>query len=151
DSRSRGFIVHRLAATASAFLLLGAAVRADDSVDYAKQIKPVLQARCYACHGALKQKGGLRLDTAALAIKGGETGPAITPGDVADSAILERVSATEDSQRMPPEGEPLKPAEIAALRAWIAQGAKAPADETPERDPRDHWAFKAPTRPALPA
>ena len=50
-----------------------------------------------------------------------------------------------------PEGEPLKPAEIAALRAWIAQGAKAPADEQPERDPRDHWAFKTPVRPAVPA
>src|SRR3954462_10460519 len=102
--------------------MLGNAARAEDEVDYAKQIKPVLQARCYACHGALKQKGGLRLDTAALAIKGGKTATAIRPGDVEESVIIERASSTEESERMPPEGEPLKPAEIAALRAWIAQG-----------------------------
>jgi len=51
---------------------------------------------------------------------------------------------------MPPEGEPLKPTEIAAIRAWITQGAKAPADEQPERDPRDHWSFQVPVRPAVP-
>jgi hypothetical protein len=124
--------------------------RAEDVVDYTKQIRPVLQARCYACHGALKQKGGLRLDAVALALKGGKTGAAIKPGDVEGSVIIERVSAEEESWRMPPEGGPLEPAEIAALRAWIAQGAKAPADEESERDPRDHWGFKVPRRPAVP-
>ena len=52
---------------------------------------------------------------------------------------------------MPPEGEALKPAEIAAIRRWIDQGAKAPADEVPESDPRDHWSFKTPVRPAVPS
>jgi mono/diheme cytochrome c family protein len=136
-----------LAALAASFVSLA---RAEEPIDYTRQIKPVFQARCYACHGALKQKGGLRLDTAAMAIRGGQSGAAITPGDVEESAILDRVSATEESERMPPEGEPLKPAEIAALRAWIAQGAQTPTDEEPERDPRDHWAFKAPARPAVP-
>ena len=51
---------------------------------------------------------------------------------------------------MPPEGEPLKPDQIAALRDWIARNAPAPADEEPERDPREHWAFKTPVRPAIP-
>ena len=134
-----------------ALVVAAPAARAEDVIDYTKQIKPVLQARCYACHGVLKQKGGLRLDTAALAIKGGKSGAAITPGDAEASPLIDRVSAADESDRMPPEGEPLKPAEIAALRAWIAQGAKAPADEQPERDPRDHWAFKTPVRPAVPA
>jgi hypothetical protein len=98
----------------------------------------------------LKQKGGLRLDTAALAIKGGDSGPAITPGNVTASLLLERVTETEESQRMPPEGEPLKAEQIAALRDWIAQQALAPAGEQPERDPRDHWAFRTPVRPAVP-
>ena len=55
---------------------------ADEPVDYLKQIRPILRERCIACHGSLKQEGGLRLDTAALAIKGGDSGPVIVPGDV---------------------------------------------------------------------
>jgi hypothetical protein len=129
---------------------LGQGTAADDRIDYTRQIKPVLRARCYACHGILKQKGGLRLDTAALALKGSESQAVIVPGDPDASALIERISATEESERMPPEGEPLEPSEVAAVRAWIAQGASAPGDEQPERDPRDHWAFKTPTRPAVP-
>ncbi|MDB5335340.1 MAG: Planctomycete cytochrome [Planctomycetaceae bacterium] len=134
-----------------AILLCVNIASAEDQIDYAKQIKPILQARCYACHGVLKQASGLRLDTAALAIKGGDSGEAIKPGNITDSPLLERISAKGESERMPPEGEPLKPEEIAAFKAWIAQGAKAPQDEKPERDPRDHWSFKTPVRPAVPA
>jgi hypothetical protein len=132
------------------FLLCAAPGLAAEPVDYQKQIKPVLQARCYACHGALKQEANLRLDTAALIQKGGDGGPALQPGDVEASRIVQRVSATDESERMPPEGEPLKPEEIAALKAWIADGAKGPPDEQPERDPRDHWAFRTPVRPSIP-
>ena len=92
----------------------------------------------------------MRLDTAALAIKGGESGAVIKPGDAAASLLLKRVTATVESERMPPEGEPLKPDQIEALRIWIAQNAEAPADEQPERHPRDHWSFKTPVRPAVP-
>lgn len=123
---------------------------ADERVDYLKQIKPVLVERCFACHGVLKQEGGLRLDTAALAIKGGDSGAAIKPGDADASLLLKRITAADESERMPPEGAPLKPEQIAALRNWIVLKAEAPADEPPERDPRDHWAFKTPVRPAVP-
>ncbi len=123
---------------------------AQDGVDYLRQVKPVLQARCFACHGALKQEAGLRLDTAALATKGGDSGAALKAGDSTASLLLKRVTATGDSERMPPEGEPLTRAQIAAISDWIKQGAKAPADEQPERDPRDHWSFKVPTRPQQP-
>ncbi len=61
--------------------LLPAELKAEDKVDYLRDIKPVLKARCYVCHGALKQKAKLRLDTAALIRKGGRHGPAILPGD----------------------------------------------------------------------
>ncbi len=128
-----------------------APIVADESVDYVRRVKPVLQTRCYACHGVLKQEAGLRLDTAALALKGGEAGAVIKPGDVESSSILRRVSSSDDAERMPPEGEPLKADEIAALRGWILAGAVAPADEVPERDPRDHWAFKSPIRFRIPA
>lgn len=123
---------------------------ADERVNYAAQIKPVFVSRCVACHGVLKQEGGLRLDTGALAVKGGDSGPIIKPGDVAHSLLLKRIAATDPAERMPPEGEPLKPEQIAAIRDWIAQNAVAPADEQPERDPRDHWAFRPVTRPAIP-
>lgn len=123
---------------------------AEERVDYQKQIKPILRERCFACHGALKQEGKLRLDTAALAFKGGESGAAFKPEDVDRSLLLKRVTATDEAERMPPEGEPLKAEQIAALKQWIAQKAEAPADEQPERDPRDHWAFKAPVRPPVP-
>src|SRR4051794_33180775 len=83
--------------------------------DWQRDIKPVLQARCVACHGPLKQQGGLRLDTAALARKGGENGAVIKSGDPAGSVLIQRISSADAEQRMPPEGDPLKPEQIALL------------------------------------
>lgn len=125
-------------------------VAADEPVDYLKKIKPILSSRCFACHGALKQEGGLRLDTAAQAIKGGDSGPSLVPGEVDASLLMKRISATDESERMPPEGEPLRADQIAAIRNWISQKAPAPTDEQPERHPRDHWAFKPVVRPEIP-
>ncbi len=150
---SQGRSIHGRCASLLGFIValaIQSPLRGEESIDYLKQIKPIFAARCFACHGALKQKSGLRLDTAALAIKGGKEGGTIKPGDPAGSALIARIASQDELDRMPPEGEPLKAAEIAVIRAWIAQGAKAPADEQPERDPRDHWAFVPPVRPALP-
>jgi len=126
---------------------------ADGGVDYSAQVKPLLKARCYACHGALKQEGGLRLDTAASILKGGDSGKVISPDVPASSLLLERVSATDISVRMPPEheGEAFKAEEVELLRSWIAAGAQAPADEQPEADPKNHWSFRPVGRPAEPA
>lgn len=121
-----------------------------DAQAYLSLVKPVLEQRCYACHGALKQEGGLRLDTAELAVLGGDSGSAVIPGDVEASLLLERIASDDEHERMPPEGEPLHSDQIAALAAWIRGGASAPADEVPERDPADHWAFRPPQRPSLP-
>jgi len=124
---------------------------AAEPIDYAKQVKPILSAHCYACHGALKQESGLRLDTGALARKGGESGPAVVPGQPEKSLMLERLQATDKSVRMPPEGkgEPLKPAELRVLVEWIRQGAASPKTEALQADPRAHWAFQAPRRQAV--
>lgn len=124
---------------------------AQEKVDYVNQIKPLLRARCYACHGALKQEAGLRLDTAELANKGSDSGVVIQRGDAAASLVLRRVTATE-SERMPPqgEGEPLSAEQIALLSRWIDGGATGPADEQPEADPEKHWAFQRITRPTVP-
>lgn len=139
-----------LTASVIGWLCCGVAAAADPVMDYQTQIKPLLEERCYACHGALKQEGGLRLDTAALAIRGGDSGPAIVPGDVAKSLLMARVSAEDEDERMPPEGEPLTAAQRELLQRWIAAKAVAPADEQPERDPREHWAFQKPQRPPVP-
>lgn len=134
----------------SKMLLAGLLVSSDTAVDYQKQVRPVFQTRCFACHGALKQESGLRVDTAASAIQGGDSGSAIVAGNSAASLLLRRISTTDPAERMPPEGEPLKQDEIEAIRRWIDEGAKAPAGETPETDPGEHWAFKTPVRPQVP-
>ena len=131
-------------------LALTLTVRGAEHADYLKDVKPVLVARCYSCHGALKQEAKLRLDTAEFIRKGGKHGPAIVPGKPAESLLLKKVSAPSLDERMPPEGEALHEPQIAALREWIAAGAIAPKDEQPESDPREHWAFKAPMKVAVP-
>lgn len=122
-------------------------------VDYLKNVKPLLQERCYSCHGALKQKGGLRMDTAVLLRKGGESGGALLKGAAGKVLLLERVSSTDPEEHMPPkhEGERFSAAQIQVLREWIEAGASAPANEEPESDPREHWAFRERQRPAVPA
>lgn len=136
---------------AAVLCLWSFALSAAEPVDYGREIKPFLKARCYACHGALKQNSGLRLDAGRLIRKGGDGGEVVTPGEPDDSLLIERVSAAEKSRRMPPEGEPLTAKQIELLRVWISQGAKSPADEQPEDDPRDHWSFRPPVRATLPA
>src|SRR5215210_4938194 len=85
-----------------------------DGTDYLRDVKPVLARRCYACHGALKQKAGLRLDTAVRIRKGGDSGPAVEPGQAGESLVIDKVTEADAELRMPPEGEPLSPAEIEA-------------------------------------
>ncbi|WP_437193616.1 DUF1553 domain-containing protein [Planctomicrobium sp. SH527] len=126
---------------------------AEDRVDYLTQIKPLLKERCYACHGALKEAGGLRLDTALHLKKGGDSGSSIdVKAPPEESELISRVSSTDLSVRMPPEheGEPLNAAQISLLKRWIAAGASAPEDEAPETHPRDHWSFRPIVRPAIP-
>ena len=120
-------------------------------IDYLRDVKPILKARCFACHGALKQEAGLRLDSGSLIRKGSDSGKIVSAGNAKDSVLLERVVASDESERMPPEGKPLTRQQIDALRRWIVAGAKSPVDENPEEDPRKHWAFQRPVQSLLPA
>lgn len=103
------------------------------SVDFYKQIYPILEAKCSGCHMGNKPKGGLRLDSRAAALRGGKNdGPGITPGKPDESSILARVKASDDTV-MPPKGDKLTAEEIALLETWIQQGARWPdlnADHT---------------------
>lgn len=120
-------------------------------VDYFRDVKPLLKERCYTCHGALKQEGSLRLDTVELILIGGDSGPVLVRNEPDKSLLIEKVSLTGEG-RMPPEheGEQFKSEQIAILRNWIASGVPLPEKEERETDPKDHWAFRAITRPDVP-
>src|SRR5207237_415173 len=80
-------------------------LRTGEPVDYLRTIKPLLTARCYACHGALQQKADLRLDTARSVRAGGESGPVVVPGRADDSLMIAHVTAMPGKRRMPPMSE----------------------------------------------
>jgi mono/diheme cytochrome c family protein len=134
--------------------LLAPLARAEEPVDYLRDVKPIFAKHCYACHGPDKQRSGLRLDTAASALKGGDSGSVIVAGKSADSKLIKAVAGIDDVVVMPPKGDRLQAKEIAVLRAWIDRGAKAPANEAaakPNSDKLKHWAFRLPMRPDPPA
>jgi mono/diheme cytochrome c family protein len=122
-----------------------------EKVDYLRSVKPVLTRHCVLCHGAEKTRGGLRLDTARAARKGGKGGPAIVEGRSDESLLIAAVLGDGPGERMPLNRPPLSQAEIDLLRAWIDQGAPYPRDELPVAAvPPTHWAFVPPGRPAIP-
>jgi WD40 repeat protein len=98
---------------------------APSSVSFSKDIAPVLLKKCLTCHGAEKSKGGYRLDTFELLMKGGDSKtPAITPGEPDQSKLFELVTATDEDDRMPQKDDPLPADQIALIERWINEGAK---------------------------
>jgi hypothetical protein len=137
---------------AASLLLSGAIARAEQPVDFLRDVRPLLTKKCHACHSQIRQKSGLRLDAAVLMRKGGDSGPIVVPGNSAESLLIDKVTGRDDETIMPPEGEgePLTEAEIALLTAWIDQGAVGPADERIAEDQASFWSFQPPQRPAVP-
>src|SRR5438876_3688923 len=128
--------------------------RAQHKPDFARDVQPLLESRCWSCHGAKLQLHGLRLDRRADALKGGGSGvPAIVPGKSAQSLLIKYVSGLDKDVIMPPAGDRLKPAEIDLLRAWIDGGAAWPGQEDakPATQRSDHWSFQPVSRPTVPA
>ncbi len=121
------------------------------AADYLRDVKPLLEHKCYACHGAIKQQAGLRLDTAAALKRGGDSGETLTPGKP-DESLLIGVMTGEAGFRMPPEndGSPLTEKEIELVRQWIADGAVAPANEQSQADPKLWWSYRPIVRPNIP-
>lgn len=122
-------------------------------VDFARDIRPILEANCFECHGAKKSRGRLRLDVKAAALKGGNTGPAVVAHNSEQSQLVRRVLGLDGEDRMPLDEDPLPEGQVALLRAWIDQGAVWPDDasaaHTRAEDP-GHWAYRAPVAPAIP-
>ena len=112
-------------------------------VDFARDVRPLFTTHCTACHGGVKQAGGLSFIARDQALAEADSGSvAIVPGDPEGSELLRRVASTDEAERMPPpeHGRGLSADEIAVLRAWIASGAEWQA----------HWSFEPPRDPAPP-
>ncbi len=137
-----------------AMLLWASSTVAAEPVDFKRDIQPLLVKHCYECHGPVKQEAGLRLDQRDPAFKGGDVGNTIVAGKSGESVILQALTgASEAVSRMPLDRDPLPSEQIELVRRWIDEGATWPADEPGEQQDkrRDHWAFKTPVRPSVPA
>jgi len=113
------------------------------TTDFARDIQPLFANHCVKCHGLEKQKGGLRLDAKAAALKGGDDGRVIVPGKSAESRLVHLVAGLETDKLMPPKGERLTPEQVGLLRAWIDQGAPWPDDGKRARARSEHWSLQA--------
>lgn len=96
-----------------------------DPVDYDTRVRPILSARCFGCHGPRQQQSGLRLDLRQNALRGGDYGVVIVPGNASGSKLIQRLLGSDAGLQMPPTGA-LPPDEIDILRAWIDSGAEMP-------------------------
>ncbi|MGD9647012.1 MAG: DUF1553 domain-containing protein [Pirellulales bacterium] len=128
---------------------------APTTVDFDRDIRPILARHCYDCHSEDAQESELRLDDVVGIVKGGDSGePLFVRGSSVDSLLIQRVMSENADERMPLDAEPLAAAEIALLRKWIDAGAKIPGDEVAAaslRPTTDHWSFRQVTRPKVPA
>jgi hypothetical protein len=115
------------------------------SVEFNRDIRPILSDRCYQCHGpdSGKRKAGLRLDQEASAKASRDGRRAIVTGDLEASEVYQRITTTDDAERMPPlkSGKTLSSTEVDLITRWIAEGAKW----------QPHWSFIPPVRPVVPA
>ncbi len=107
------------------------------AVDFATQVKPILESSCINCHGPDEAEGELRLDTLEATLKGGEYGTALVPGKPEESPLYTlTVLPEEDSDIMPPKGAPLTKSQTEVLKQWIEEGAEWPEGMTLKSVPR---------------
>lgn len=128
---------------------------------FEKKVRPVLAGRCYLCHSAdTKNAGGLRVDDLNGLLTGGDSGPAIIPGDAEKSPLLQRTRGKDPKKIMPLEGGHVTDEEYADLAAWINAGAAWPKERIPDGLgvlpekilllKEAHWAWQPLTEPAPP-
>ncbi|MEY2598956.1 MAG: hypothetical protein RLZZ142_1215, partial [Verrucomicrobiota bacterium] len=121
---------------------------------FERNVQPILESQCYECHSHAKStfKGGLSLDSKSGWEKGGDTGPAIVPGNPAKSPLIEAILRKGDAP-MPPQ-HPLSKEQVAILSQWVEGGAPDPRALSPagssKRALTDWWSLKPLTRPPLP-
>ena len=135
----------RVWAGMAVFAAASAWAQAAATVDYNRQIRPILSDACFRCHGpdATHRQGGLRLDVSDAPLQPADSGAAaIIPGKPDESELVRRILSADASEVMPPpdSDRQLKPEEKEVLKTWVAQGARF----------QTHWSFAAPQRPPLP-
>jgi mono/diheme cytochrome c family protein len=137
--------------SAAAAATADASPTAADSPLFASNIRPILAARCYSCHGPSLQQNGLRLDSLAAVLKGSDSGKVVIPNKPDSSRLLRRLLAQERPM-MPYGGPALTSAEIASIRQWIEAGAPGPDSNAPlaATKVQKHWAYVQPVRPDVP-
>ncbi len=139
-------------------LILHAAepTKAEQEAFFEKHVRPVLVEKCQSCHGKEKQWAELRLDSRKSMIKGGESGPAIVPGDATQSMIIAAIRHSDEASEMPPEEDKLADEHIANLTRWIEMGAYWPESDVVEEEvdyftqAKTHWAFLPVRKPNIP-
>jgi hypothetical protein len=143
--------MNRLRIATILVVLLGTtAAQADDAEDFfEKQVRPILVARCLSCHGPEKQESGLRLDSSAALLEGGDGGVVVEPGEPQQSRLIQAVLYGDEDLQMPPTGR-LPQAELEALSQWVARGLPWPETATLHGNAAEHWSFQPVRRPALP-
>jgi hypothetical protein len=142
----------------------------EETVNFAKEIQPVMERTCWTCHNPVLRMSQLDLTTRESALKGGSRGVVLVPGKAEQSRVYRAVAGL-DTISMPLEGPKLTPEQVAKVKAWIDAGAEYPAvtssnattnaalastttaalekfELTPEQ--RDYWAFKLPVQAPLP-
>lgn len=122
-----------------------AEAQSETEINFGRDIRPILSDKCFKCHGPDEghRQGGLRLDLRQSALGAGESGEiAVKPGDLAASALVQRITAIDENLRMPPAetNKPLTPDEIERLKKWIESGASW----------EEHWSLQPLTVPPLP-
>ena len=150
--------VHLLVASTSVSLLAAEATKAVGElpppagvpVDFTRDVQPLLTKHCASCHGPEKQKGGWRVDVRAVAVKGGDAGPAFVAGKSSESHLIQLVAGIDPDKVMPPKGERLTAAQVGLLRAWIDQGAVWPDDGKSARTRSEHWSLQPLKAPKVP-
>jgi hypothetical protein len=132
---------------------IGVPPPAELSIDYGRDVRPVLARSCLHCHGPDEQESNFRVDVRATLLAGGDSDePAVLSGNSTESPLVRRVSGVDEDLLMPPvgEGKRLSPDEISLLRAWIDQGAPIPDKTGEESLATNHWSLQTVLRPAVP-
>ena len=132
-------------------LLLPCVLRADD-IDFKRDIAPILEERCWECHGEDEQESGLRLDLRPRMLRGGDSGlSAILSGKPDKSYLVELINHQDKDMAMPPDEDKLPAEQIDLLTRWIKEGATWPGQmDAVVEEKSDHWSFQRVVRPDVP-
>jgi hypothetical protein len=129
----------------ASFVWIATAQAPPRPVDFARDVKPILDAHCISCHGPTKHKGDYRVDTYEKAIEGSPGGKSIVPGSPGGSDFFRRLVSDDSDLRMPQKEGRLAASQIELIRRWIEEGARPSAIPA-----SSHWAFAPLVDPPTP-